>query len=580
MAKKSSSSTTTTTTATKNKEYTNYGYVYYYYDNIKHRFQPRDLDDIYMSHLNDFRKKRAKNSTQGLNDRKISPKQVDELAKEFKAIDREGNAPEGYFFKPFENGIDWSMDSAKANVLKEGDLNNLGYLWTFVENSATSMQGLLTALKELCWQYLDKDNGLFAKCQYDLVIQAINKGLKGLTPDEENAIKLFFPNYKEGQIIDLKSFEKKYSGLYDQVQGINAKVKELEGYARQTSKNASGRASDKKWKDKIRKTEATIINSLMNFKGSIEELVGAMAFANADDKFFNEFEDRQISITGSDPGTIIFKEDPDLKRRATQSILKDSEINTTSKSDITVKTTRNGVTVKFGISVKNYAGYKNIGSLPEGKKLGNIKILSTNLLALLTNFIGYNDSDFFKVLNLLSAIPAEDGERKDAPIKNKTSSRAQKQKDLEVLISQLSAMSALSALTGIRGGLSVVGQTYSSFMLIGGRLISMEDILTKCMDSLVDLKNKTYTRSNPITILGLRTRNQSKGTTFGTYESNNKNSFVPASANSGSLTQLARQRSKEVIGKNVDAMRAHKINITLNSSIIIALLREITPTSQ
>ena len=233
------------------------------------------------------------------------------------------------------------------------------------------------------------------------------------------------------------------------------------------------------------------------------------------------------------------------------------------------------MTVRFGISVKNYAGYKNINALKQGKKLGNIKILSTNLLALLTNFIGYNDSDFFKVLNLLSAIPAEDGERKDAPIKNKTSSRAQKQRDLEVLISQLSAMSALSALTGIRGGLSIVGQTYSSFMLIGGRLISMEDILTKCMDSLVD---KTYTRSNPITILGLRTRNQSKGTTFGTYESNNKNSFVPASTNSGSLTQLARQRSKEVIGKNVDAMRAHKINITLNSRIIIALLKEISPT--
>lgn len=573
MAKKSSSSTTTTTT--QNKEYTNYGYVYYYYDNIKHRFQPRNLDDIYRSHLNDFRKKRAKNSTQGLNDKKISPKQVDELAKEFEAIDREGNAPEGYFFKPFEDGIDWSMDGAKANVLKEGDLNNLGYLWTFVKNSATSMQGFLTTLKELCWQYLDKDNGLFAKCQYNLVIQAINRGLKDLTPDEENAIKLFFPNYKEGQIIDLKSFEKKYSGLYDQVKEINLKIKELERHATQTSKNASGRASNKKWKDKIRKTEVAIINSLVNFKGSIEELVGAMAFANADDKFFNEFEDRQISITGSDPGTIIFKEDPELKRRATQSILKESEINTTSKSDITVKATRNGVTVKFGISVKNYAGYKNINTLQPGKKLDNIKILSTNLLALLTNFIGYNDSDFFKVLNLLSAIPAEDGERKDAPIKNKTSSRAQKQKDLEVLISQLSAMSALSALTGIRGGLSIVGQTYSSFMLIGGRLISMEDILTKCMDSLVD---KTYTRSNPITILGLRTRNQSKGTTFGTYESNNKNSFVPASTNSGSLTQLARQRSKEVIGKNVDAMRAHKINISLNSSIIIALLREIAPT--
>ena len=578
MAKKSSSSNNSGNTPVGSKEYTNYGYVYYYYDNIKHKFQPRDLDDIYMSHLNDFRKKRARNSAQGLNDKKVSPKEVDRLAKEFKAIDREGNTPEDYFFKPFENGIDWSMDGKEARVLKQGDLNNIGYLWTFVENSATSMQGLLTALKELCWQYLDKDNGLFAKCQYDLVVKAIDQGLKNLTLEQESAIKLFFPNYKEGQIIDLESFKKKYGGLHDQVQGINEKIKELERYAKQTSKNVSGRASEKKWKDDIRGTEVAIINSLMSFKGSIEELVGAMAFANADDEFFNNFKDREISITGSDPGIIIFKEDPELKRRATQSILKESEINTTSKSDITVKATRDGVTVRFGISVKNYAGYKNIKSLPPGKKLGNIKILSTNLLALLTNFIGYNDSDFFKVLNLLSAIPAEDGEREDAPIKNKTSSRAQKQKDLEVLISQLSAMSALSALTGIRGGLSVVGQTYSSFMLIGGRLISMEDILTKCMDSLVDLKNKTYTRSNPITILGLRTRNQSKGTTFGTYESNNKNSFVPASANGGSLTQLARQRSKEVIGKNVDAMRVHKINITLNSSIIIALLREITPT--
>lgn len=578
MAKKSSSSNNSGNTPAGSKEYTNYGYVYYYYDNIKHKFQPRDLDDIYMSHLNDFRKKRAKNSTQGLNDKKVSPKEVDRLAKEFKAIDREGNVPEGYFFKPFENGIDWSMDGNEARVLKQGDLNNIGYLWTFVENSATSMQGLLTALKELCWQYLDKNNGLFAKCQYDLVVGAINQGLKNLTPEQESAIKLFFPNYKEGQIIDLESFKKKYGGLYDQVQEINKKIKELERYAKQTSKNISRRASEKKWKDDIRGTEVAIINSLMSFKGSIEELVGAMAFANADDEFFNNFKDREISITGSDPGIIIFKEDPELKRRATQSILKDSEINTTSKSDITVKATRDGVTVRFGISVKNYAGYKNISTLPQGKKLGNIKILSTNLLALLTNFIGYNDSDFFKVLNLLSAIPAEDGERKDAPIKQKTSSRAEKQRDLEVLISQLSAMSALSALTGIRGGLSIVGQTYSSFMLIGGRLISMEDILTKCMNSLIGLKNnKTYTRSNPITILGLRTRNQSKGTTFGTYEANNKSSFVQASSGN-SLTTLARQRSKQVIGKNVDAMRAHKINITLNSSIIVALLKEIPPT--
>lgn len=577
MAKKSSNSSNSGNTTTGNKEYTNYGYVYYYYDNIKHRFQPRDLDDIYRSHLNDFRKKRAKNSTQGLNDKKVSPKEVDRLAKEFEAIDR-GEKPEDYFFKAFENGIDWSMDGKEARVLKQGDLNNIGYLWTFVENSATSMQELLTNLKELCWQYLDEDNGLFSKYQYDLVTEAIGSGLKNLTPEQESAIKLFFPNYKEGQIIDLESFKKKYGGLYDQIQGINKKVKDLEKHAKQTSKNVSGRASKKKWEDNIRGTEVAIINSLMSFKGSIEELVGAMAFANTDDKFFNEFKDREISITGSDPGTIIFKEDPELKRRATQSILKDSEINTTSKSDITVKATRDGVTVRFGISVKNYAGYKNIGKLPQGKKLGNIKILSTNLLALLTNFIGYNDSDFFKVLNLLSAIPAEDGERKDAPIKQKTSSRAEKQRDLEVLISQLSAMSALSALTGIRGGLSIVGQTYSSFMLIGGRLISMEDILTRCMDSLVNLKNnKTYTRSNPITILGLRTRNQSKGTTFGTYEANNKNSFVQASSGSGSLTTLARQRSKQVIGKNVDAMRAHKINITLNSSIIIALLREITP---
>lgn len=575
MAKKSSSSTTTTTT-TKNKEYTNYGYVYYYYDNIKHRFQPRDLDDIYMSHLNNFRKKRAKNSTQGLNDKKVSPKKVDELAKEFEAIDR-GEKPEDYFFKAFENGVDWSSN---ASVLKQGDLNNLGYLWTFVENSTTSMQNLITTLKSLCWQYLDEDCGLFSKYQYDLVCEAIDNGLKDLDPVHESAVKLFFPNYKEGQVIDLESFKKKYGGLYEQVQKINAKIGELENHAKDLAKNGSSKAFEALWKDSIRGLEATIINSLLNFKGSIEELVDGIALASAEDTFFNEFKNREVVLTGSDPGTMILKEDPEQKRRATQSILKESEINTTSKSDITVKVTRDRVTVRFGISVKNYAGYKNIKNLPQGKKLGNIKILSTNLLALLTNFIGYNDSDFFKVLNLLSAIPAEDGEREDAPIENKTSSRAQKQKDLEVLISQLSAMSALSALTGIRGGLSVVGQTYSSFMLIGGRLISMEDILMKCMDSLVNLKNKTYTRSNPITILGLRTRNQSKGTTFGTYESNNKNSFVSASANSGSLTQLARQRSKEVIGKNVDAMRAHKINITLNSSIIIALLREITPTSQ
>lgn len=578
MAKKSSSSTTATTT--QNKEYTNYGYVYYYYDNIKHRFQPRDLDDIYMSHLNNFRKKRAKNSTQGLNDKKVSPKKVDELAKEFEAIDR-GEKPEDYFFKAFEDGVDWTRNGTEARVLKQGDLNGLGYLWTFVENSTTSMQNLITNLKRLCWQYLDEENGLFAECQYNLVMRAINNGFKDLTPEQESAVKLFFPKYKEGQIIDLESFKKKYGSLYEQVKEINGKVKDLENCAKDLAKKGSSCVSEDVWKDSTRKLEVTIINSLLNFKGGIEELVDGIALASAEDTFFKEFKNIEVVLTGSDPGTMILREDPEQKRRATQSILKESKINTTSKSDITVKATNNGVTVRFGISVKNYAGYKNINTLQPGKKLGNIKLLSTNLLALLTNFIGYNDSDFFKVLNLLSAIPAEDGERKDAPIKNKTSSRAQKQKDLEVLISQLSAMSALSALTGIRGGLSIVGQTYSSFMLIGGRLISMEDILTKCMDSLIRLKNKndkTYTRSNPITILGLRTRNQSKGTTFGTYESNNKNSFVTASANSGSLTQLARQRSKEVIGKNVDAMRAHKINITLNSSIIIALLKEITTT--
>ena len=103
--------------------------------------------------------------------------------------------------------------------------------------------------------------------------------------------------------------------------------------------------------------------------------------------------------------------------------------------------------------------------------------------------------------------------------RGKTTSRADKEAAFDEIIRELAAASLLSALTGIQRGVKVNG-TFSSFMVVGDRLLSIPDIIEQCIN---DVTNSTTTR-DPVSLLGLK----SSLTNGLRYEKINKANFIKA----------------------------------------------------
>ena len=154
--------------------------------------------------------------------------------------------------------------------------------------------------------------------------------------------------------------------------------------------------------------------------------------------------------------------------------------------------------------------------------------------------------------------------------RGKTTSRADKEAAFDEIIRELATASLLSALTGIQKGVKVNG-TFSSFMVIGDRLLSIPDIIEQCIN---DVTNPTTTR-DPVSLLGLK----SSLTNGLRYEKINKANFVKAQPGEdyNPVMAAAKERSRIVSSLGIQSMRQQSIKITLSSRIIVALLQNITP---
>lgn len=566
----------------EDKDFNESDYVYLYYGNIKHPFQPMGVNALYTKHLRDFytiQKNRAKE--------KFGEDSLDVkgLMKDFETIDRDKD-PGKTFFGDIRDGITFTSNDSNNQGLKiKGfsidDMEDaVSQLNQEIKDTANGVADYFALTNSICDRYLNETHGMFKSLEWQLLKEAIAQEGKNLTKEQKEAVNLFFPGAMSGGdgktiTINMGEMGKMINSLEEGINKINNSLGELkkltQAIGSATKNNIDCTVEIGKVKD-IHNSNKGVLNS---FKGKLGEFSVARGLANANYEGLKAISEIEITTTGSHQDEIMsYSEDKAI--RAMQKKHSPKSESVTSKSDVvvTVKAADGSVTGEIGISVKDYKGYRKVRKHSQPSDLKNIGLLSTNVFYLLANYIGYKRSQIFQILNVFAALVTQSRFEgaKDVVLseRGKTTSRADKEAAFDEIIRELAAASLLSALTGIQKGVKVNG-TFSSFMVVGDRLLSIPDIIEQCIN---DVTNPTTTR-DPVSLLGLK----SSLTNGLRYEKINKANFIKAQpgGDHNPVMAAAKKRSRIVSSLGIQSMRQQSIKITLSSRIIVALLQNITP---
>lgn len=566
----------------EDKDFNESDYVYLYYGNIKHPFQPMGVNALYTKHLHDFYTIQ-KNRAEAKFGKDSLGADVNRLMRDFKTID-ENKDPGETFFGDIQNGIPFtSSDDNYPGLTTKGfnidDMEDVvSQLNQEIKDTANGVADYFVLTKDICDRYLNQTHGMFTSLEWHLLKQAVAKNGKDLTKEEKEAVNLFFPGAMSGGdgktiTINMSEMGKMMDSLESGINKINDSLGELKDL---TQKIDKAKGIDCKAEiGALKSLHNTNKGVLTTFKGKLGEFSVARGLANANYEGLKAISEIEISTSGSHQDKIMsYSEDKAV--RAMQKNYSPKSESVTSKSDVivTVKTEDGSVTGEIGISVKDYRGYRKVTKHSQPKDLKNIGLLSTNVFYLLANYIGYKRSQIFQILNVFAALVTQSRFEgaKDVVLseRGKTTSRADKEAAFDEIVRELAAASLLSALTGIQKGVKTDG-TYSSFMVVGDRLLSIPDIIEQCIN---DVTNPATTR-DPVSLLGLK----SSLTNGLRYEKINKANFVKAQSggNHNAVMAAARERSRRVSSLGIQSMRQQSIKITLSSRIIVALLQNINP---
>lgn len=567
----------------EDKDFNESDYVYLYYGNIKHPFQPMGVNALYTKHLHDFYVIQKSRAEKKLGKDSLGA-DVKKLIKDFETIDRNKD-PGETFFGDIRNGITFtSSDDDHPGLQTKGfsidDLEDaVSRLNQEVRDTADGVADYFALTNSICDRYLNKTYGMFTSLEWHLLKQAVAQNGKDLTEEQKEAVNLFFPGAMssgDGKTISINMSEmgKMIDSLESGINKINDSLGELKNLVQKIGKAKKNNINCEVEIGELRKIHGTNKGVLNSFKGKLGEFSVARGLANANYEGLKAVSEIMITTSGSSQDKITsYSEDKAIM--AMQKNYSPKSESVTSKSDVvvTVKAEDGSVTGEIGISVKDYKGYRKVrkGSAPTDLK--NITLLSTNVFYLLANYIGYKRSQIFQILNVFAALVtqsrfagAKEIELKD---RGKTTSRADKEAAFDEIVTELAAASLLSALTGIQRGVKTDG-TYSSFMVVGDRLLSIPDIIEQCIK---DVTTNSSTK-DPVSLLGLK----SSLTRGLRYESINKANFMQAQPGpSNPIMAAAKERSRRVSSLGIQSMRQHSIKITLSSRIIVALLQNITP---
>lgn len=567
----------------EDKDFNESDYVYLYYGNIKHPFQPMGVNALYTKHLHDFYVIQKSRAEKKLGKDSLGA-DVKKLIKDFETIDRNKD-PGETFFGDIRNGITFtsSDDDHPGLQTKSFSIDDLedavSRLNQEVRDTADGVADYFALTNSICDRYLNKTYGMFTSLEWHLLKQAVAQNGKDLTEEQKEAVNLFFPGAMssgDGKTISINMSEmgKMIDSLESGINKINDSLGELKNLVQKIGKAKKNNINCEVEIGELRKIHGTNKGVLNSFKGKLGEFSVARGLANANYEGLKAVSEIMITTSGSSQDKITsYSEDKAIM--AMQKNYSPKSESVTSKSDVvvTVKAEDGSVTGEIGISVKDYKGYRKVrkGSAPTDLK--NITLLSTNVFYLLANYIGYKRSQIFQILNVFAALVtqsrfagAKEIELKD---RGKTTSRADKEAAFDEIVTELAAASLLSALTGIQRGVKTDG-TYSSFMVVGDRLLSIPDIIEQCIK---DVTTNSSTK-DPVSLLGLK----SSLTRGLRYESINKANFMQAQPGpSNPIMAAAKERSRRVSSLGIQSMRQHSIKITLSSRIIVALLQNITP---